>query len=231
MHRFEPTSSADAARRAASAGKSTAAEAGGGTEDPVPSVVPSWLLKAKVVVPAPVAGYIFRPSLLAQIDSALQRRLTVLQAPAGFGKTTALADASHRTMAQGRVVGWLTLDGDDKPSVFGSYVAYAFEHAGLNLADVADRDAWGSAPIARQIGMLARVIERHAAPCLLVLDELERLPRHTVALIDLLLKRAPPNLHFAAAFRSNPGLDLGSHMFSTAPPSSWGRSAFRFLQA
>lgn len=213
MHRSNQTSSADAA--------------GGGAEDPVPSVVPSWLLKAKVVVPAPLPGYIFRPSLLAQIDSALQRRLTVLQAPAGFGKTTVLADVSQRTKAQGRVVGWLSLDGDDTPSVFGSYAAYAFEHAGLNLSDVADQDAWGAAPIARQIGMLARAIERHGEPCLLVLDEVERLPRHTVGLIDLLLNRAPPNLHFAAAFRTNPGLDLAAHVLDGAAIIV-GASAFRF---
>ena len=37
-------------------------------------------------------------------------------------------------------------------------------------------------------------------------------PRRTVGLIDLLLKRAPRNLHFAAAFRFNPGLDLAAHI-------------------
>ena len=220
------------ARRAADTDRSNAdrsdAGGGGGTvENAVSSVVPSWLLKAKVVVPAPAPGYVFRPSLLERIDAVLQRRLTVLQAPAGFGKTTVLADVSHRIKAQGRVVGWLTLDGDDTPSVFGSYVAFAFEQAGLNLTTAAGQDVWSSAPIARQIGMLARAIERHAAPCLLVLDEVERLPRHTVALIDLLLKRAPPNLHFAAAFRSNPGLDLAAHVLDGSAIIV-GARAFRF---
>ena len=200
------------ARRPAAEERSTAGKAGGAAEDVVASVVPSWLLKAKVVVPPPPAGYVFRPALLERIDAVLQRRLTALQAPAGFGKTTVLADVSQRINAQGRVVGWLTLDGDDTPSVFVSYIAYAFEYAGLDLSSVAGREGWSSSPIAHQIGMLARAIERHAEPCLLVLDEVERLPRHTVGLIDLLLKRAPPNLHFAAAFRSNPGLDLAAHV-------------------
>ena len=142
----------------------------------------------------------------------LQRRLTALQAPAGFGKTTVLADVSRRKKEQGVVVGWLTLDENDAPNVFGSYVAFALEHAGLDLATVADRDLWQSAPVARQLGMLARAIEQHAAPCLLVLDEIERLPRHAVGLIDLLLKCAPRNLHFAVAFRFNPGLDLAAHL-------------------
>lgn len=200
---------------------------GGEAEGPAASVFPSWLLKAKVVMPAPASNYVCRQALVRQVDTVLQRRLTVLQAPAGFGKTTVLADVSRRIRAQGHTVAWLTLDEDDVPGVFGSYVAYAFERAGLDLAAVADRTAWSSSPIARQTGLLARAIERHAAPCLLVLDELERLPRRTVGAIDLLLKRAPPNLHFAAAFRSNPGMDFAAHILDGSAVIV-GASAFRF---
>ena len=178
-------------------------------------------------MPAPASGYVNRRALVRHVDTVLQRRLTVLQAPAGFGKTTVLADVGQRLRAQGHTVGWLALDGDDTPSVFGSYVAYAFERAGLNLAAVADPTVWSSSPITRQIGLLARAIEQHAAPCLLVLDEVERLPRHTVGSIDLLLKRAPPNLHFAAAFRANPGLDLAAHVLDGSAIIV-GASAFRF---
>ena len=196
-------------------------------EQPTTSVFPSWLLKAKVAIPATTADYVCRRALVQQVDAALQRRLTVLQAPAGFGKTTVLAAVSQRVRARGHAVAWLTLDEDDRPGVFGSYVAYAFERAGLDLASVADRNAWTSSPLARQTGLLARAIEKHAAPCLLVLDELERLPRRSVACVDLLLRRAPPNLHFAAAFRSNPGMDLASHILDGSAVIV-GASAFRF---
>ena len=206
---------------------SDATGAGSIGKSSVPGVLPPWLLKAKVVAPPPPPEYLRRPLLLEQIDSALQRRLTALQAPAGFGKTTVLADVSRRKKDQGLVVGWLTLDEDDTPDVCGSYIAYALEHAGLDLAVMAAQGAWSSSPIACQIGMLARAIERHAAPCLLVLDEVERLPRHAVGLIDLLLKRAPPNLHFAAAFRSNPGLDLAAHVLD-GTAIIVGARAFRF---
>ena len=200
---------------------------GSESEEPATSVFPSWLLNAKVVMPAPAPDYVCRRAVVRQVDTVLQRRLTVLQAPAGFGKTTVLADISHRIRAQGHTVAWLTLDEDDVPAVFGSYVAYAFERAGLDLAAVADRTVWSSSPIARQTGLLARAIEKHAAPCLLVLDELERLPRRTVGYIDLLLKRAPPNLHFAAAFRSNPGMDFAAHVLDGSAIIV-GASAFRF---
>ncbi len=150
--------------------------------------------------------------LLQLVDAVLERRLTVLQAPGGFGKTTVLADVSRRKKKDGVLVAWLSLHQDDTPDVFGFYLARAFEHAGLDLAALNHDDAWSSSPCKQRLGMLARAVELHAAPCLLVLDELELLPRATVESVDLLLKHSPSNLHFAIAFRFNPGLDLALHV-------------------
>ena len=176
------------------------------------NLVPSWLPKAKVLAPALPAGYVRHASLLHHLEGLLERRLTVLRAPAGFGKTTVLADVVCGVKAQGLVAGWISLDEDDAPNLFGSCLASAFEHAGLDLALINVHDAWSSSPAVHQLGMLARAIEPHAAPCLLVLDEVDRLPRSTVELINLLLTRAPANLHLAMAFRSDPGLDLATHV-------------------
>ncbi len=92
----------------------------------------------------------------------------------------------------------------------------AFECAGLDLSVLSDLDAWSSSPVTYQIGMVARAIEFHAEPCVLVLDEVDLLPRRTVALIERLVERGPANLHFAMAFRSNPGLDLAALVFDGA---------------
>ena len=176
------------------------------------SVLPSWLLMGKVMTPAPPAGYLHRAALLQCFDAVLERRLTVLQAPGGFGKTTVLADVSQTRKKQGALVAWLSLDQDDTPEVFGHYLARAFEHAGLDLGPLNDDDAWASSPCKQRLGMLARAVELYADPCLLVLDELELLPRPTVESVDQLLKHGPSNLHFAMAFRFNPGLDLALHI-------------------
>ncbi len=138
----------------------------------------------------------------------------MLSAPAGFGKTTVLADVVHGARAQGLLVGWILLDNDDLPQVFGSYLAGAFEHAGLDLTLLHTQNAWSSSPAVFQIGMLAHAIELHEAPCLLVLDEVDRLPRRTVELLDRLLKLGPRNLHVAMAFRSDPGFDLAPHILN-----------------
>ena len=183
-----------------------------GPDVSAPSAKSSWLLKAKVLAPELPAGYVRRRSLLRRLEGLSERRLTVLQAPAGFGKTTALADIVQDRKHREVVVGWLSLDDDDTPNLFGSYLAYAFEEAGLELGLLDAHDAWSSSPAVQQMGMLAQAVERHEAPCLLVLDEVERLPRRTVRFVDLLLKRAPRNLHVALAFRANPGLDLAKHV-------------------
>ena len=172
------------------------------------SIVPSWLLKAKVRTPGPGAGHVPRDSLLQRLDAVLECRFAALQAPAGFGKTTVLADFSRAKKAQGLPVAWISLDEDDTPSVFAGYLTYAFECAGLDLSVLSDLDNWSSSPPTNQVGMLARAIDQHAAPSLLVLDEVDRLPPATVELVQRLVEHGPDNLHLALAFRSNPGLDL-----------------------
>ena len=184
----------------------------GNPDDAAPKEQPSWLLRAKVLAPELPAGYVGRRPLLQRFEGLLERRLTVLQAPAGFGKTTVLADVARDRRDRGVIVGWVSLDDDDTPDVFGSYLAYAFEQAGLDLGLLNAHDAWSSSPAVQQMGMLARAIERHDAPCLLILDEVDRLPRRTVRFVDLLVRRAPENLHVALAFRTDPGLDLARHV-------------------
>ena len=177
------------------------------------SVVPSWLLKAKVTAPEPGPGHVARDALLQRLDAAIERRFVSLRAPAGFGKTTALADLSRKKRDEGLLVAWISLDEDDAPSVFSGYLAYAFECAGLDLSALNEDDGWPSSPAAYQIGTLARALDRHAAPCLLALDEVDRLPRETVELVQRLVEHGPGNLHFALASRSNPGLDLAMQVF------------------
>ena len=169
-----------------------------------------WLLTTKVTPPEPPAGYFHRPALFRQLDPAPNRRVSVLRAPSGFGKTTTLAEIARRAKKRGVLVAWLTVDEDDAPGLFGAHLAHAFEHVGLDLALRDSEDTWAATPLTHQIGMLVRAIEIHAAPCLLVLDELERLPAASVDLLERLLRRGPRSLQFVLSFRSNPGLDLAS---------------------
>ena len=183
---------------------------------PTSGTAPSWLLKAKVSTPELGAGHVPRAALLRRLEAALERRFVLLQAPAGFGKTTALADFSRRKREEGLVVAWVSLDAGDVPNVFGGYLACAFERGGLDLSAWSDPDGQPASPETYEVGGLVSAVERHEAPCLLVLDEVDRLPRETVELVQRLVEHCPRNLHFALAFRADPGLDLSMQVLDGA---------------
>ena len=175
----------------------------------------SWpLLKAKVQPPRLVPGYHRRDDLMQRMKPL--RRLTVLKAAGGFGKTTLLADLCRLWREAGRAAAWLTLDEQDAPGVLDAYLAYAFVYAGVQLADAnggqtAEQDVALPHRARRRTELLCVAIEAHAKPCLLLLDEVDMV-RDAGALntLNFLLAHAPRNLHIALALRDNPGLDMAS---------------------
>ena len=166
----------------------------------------SWLLRRKVTVPDRTAGYMDRAKLVDR-SMPTRNRLTVLLAPGGFGKTTLLAECCRRLCEQGIVTAWISVDPSDDADVLDSYLAFAFQYAGLQLEGVSERDGASES----RAGLLARALDARTEPFVLVLDDLHQLKDPgSVALIDFLLKRGPPNLHVAAACRRLPaGLDIG----------------------
>ena len=82
------------------------------------------LVATKLSVPGPRRGAVVRPRLRELLGRGAESRLTLVSAPAGFGKTTALADA-----VQGRrSVAWLSLDeGDSRPASFWISVRTALQ--------------------------------------------------------------------------------------------------------
>ena len=177
-----------------------------------------WLSREKVTLPDRVAGYIHRGELLDRI-LPIRRRATVLTAPGGFGKTVLLAESCRDLRDSGVVTAWLTLEGNDAPQALDAYLAFAFQVAGLDLLEVpdrpdADRVHYGALP--HRTTHLAHVVENHGAPCVLVLDELERLDDPgSLAVLDGLVRWSPANLHVAIACREIPnGVDIASSVLA-----------------
>ena len=175
---------------------------------------PPWLLAAKVTAPERTPGFFRRAAITDRVEP-FEYQLLVLKAPTGFGKTTLLTDLYHAARETGVLTAWITLDEDDTPSVFADYLLYAFERAGLDLAVLHNlRNTVAPAPQHQQrIATVMRAVERHAAPCLLVLDEAERLADPgTVAAVESLVRHASDNLRVAVGFRENPGFDVSQVM-------------------
>ena len=168
-----------------------------------------WLLREKVTVPERPAGYLHRPDLVAEIRP-LGRRAMVLKAPGGFGKTTALAESCRELKVSGVICAWLTLDLEDAPHVLAAYLVLAFEEAGLDLWGGSAGQPLGNA-WANPVEILMRGIELYGGPCVLALDELERLSDPgSIELLNTLLRWGPRNLGLAIACRELPGaFDVG----------------------
>jgi LuxR family maltose regulon positive regulatory protein len=97
------------------------------TTTPVATATPerNRLLATKLHVPRPRLGFLARPRLLERLNQGTAGALTLVCAPAGFGKTSLLGDWARRGQ---RPVAWLSLDGGDgDPARFWRYVAAALD--------------------------------------------------------------------------------------------------------
>src|SRR5512139_478940 len=81
---------------------------------------PSILLRTKFLVPRPRPDLLPRPRLVEWLEIQSDKRLTLLSAPAGYGKTTLLVDY---VIATDRPIAWYQLDSQDSdPTVFLTYL-------------------------------------------------------------------------------------------------------------
>jgi LuxR family maltose regulon positive regulatory protein len=74
------------------------------------------LLTTKFYIPPTRPELVPRPRLIERLNAGLHRKLTLISAPAGFGKTTLLSEWASQQVsesASGRPVAWLSLDEDD----------------------------------------------------------------------------------------------------------------------
>ena len=109
------------------------------TPRPSPSrdlTLPDWLLASKLEPPLPRVGAVVRGGLLAVLDQAQARPLTLLLAPPGFGKSTLLTQWHAQLLArEPAAVAWLSLDEEDaEPARFLGHLALALQGAGADPA-------------------------------------------------------------------------------------------------
>lgn len=171
----------------------------------------SWLLKHRVTIPSPIAGHLPRPAL-KQRCMPTRQRLTILLAGGGFGKTTLLAECCRELRHNGVTTAWLSLDDEEDALVLDNYVAFAFREAGLDVLEAPRVKEAGERIPRSQTDLVVRALEARAEPCVLALDELERLrDPASVALISGLPESVAGGLHVAVACRELPiGLKLAN---------------------
>lgn len=166
------------------------------------------ILATKLNPPATDAAQVPRDNLVAAVLQS-HARLVLVRAPAGFGKTTLMAQARQKLEESGVATAWLTLDSSDNdPSRFLAYLAYALDE--LSPQEIGH--AIGKTESAPLGEVALRLMERVSAlsfPFTFFLDEFEAIRSPgVVALVAQLLERLPPSCRIVVGSRNVPDLRL-----------------------
>jgi ATP/maltotriose-dependent transcriptional regulator MalT len=150
-----------------------------------------------------------RDALLAELDESAGALLTIAQSPAGFGKTTLLAQWYERLQAREDVtVGWLSLDEDDgEITRFLANFALALRAAGAPVDPAAMRQAPSLSEAADRREALSKAIDRAAGTVVMILDDYHRVRSTEVdETLDALIRRHPSGFHLVISTRDRPAL-------------------------
>ncbi len=179
---------------------------------PVTGTPSLHLLATKISVPPARLSMVTRPRLTQQMNAAMRGALTLIVAPAGWGKTTLLG-AWHTEASRGAwPLAWVSLDvSDNDPTRFWTYVIAALNtvHPGVGETSLALLYSSSLPPIEVVLTSLLNALTQLQAEIVLVLDDyhlIEAQPIHVA--LTYLVEHLPPNVHLVIASRSEPLLPL-----------------------
>ena len=167
------------------------------------------ILATKLYIPRPRPNVVSRPHLLERLNEGLHRKLTLIAAPAGFGKTTLV---SEWVAFIERPTAWLSLDeGENDPTRFLTYLVAALQTIAPTIGE----------------GVLGVLQSPQPPPpeaiLTVLLNEITTLPDHFVLVLDdyhvidakpvdialtYLVEHLPPQMHLVIATREDPQLPL-----------------------
>src|SRR5713226_1827429 len=138
------------------------------------AVAASPLLQTKLFVPRARPGLVPRPRLIERLNRGAEGKLTLVSAPAGFGKTTLLAEWLTAAPAEERSVAWLSLDQTDNHAAsFWTYLIAALQtvepHLGANAISLLQSPQ--PPPIESVLTALLNELSRMSHDVVLVLDD------------------------------------------------------------
>jgi LuxR family transcriptional regulator, maltose regulon positive regulatory protein len=169
------------------------------------------LLESKLRVPTRRPGAVARPRLNARLRGASRSTLTVLSAPAGFGKTTLLTEWLATVPADEASVAWLSLDPrDNEPTLYWTYVVAALQTVTDGLgASALELLQSPQTPTEAALAVLLNDLNAIPNDIVLILDDYHLIEAPEVHEgMSFLLEHLPPQVHVVIATRADPALAL-----------------------
>lgn len=184
------------------------------------------ILATKLFIPPPRPKFVARPRLIEQLNEGLHGKLTLISAPAGFGKTTLVASwiydlrleaakesqiVNPKSKIQNRVA-WLSLDeGDSDPTRFLVYLVAALQTIVATIGEGLLGALQSPQPPSTESLLTALLNEITTIPdtFILVLDDYHVIDAKPVdAVLTFLLDHLPPQMHLVITTREDPQLPL-----------------------
>ncbi|HEX6302626.1 MAG TPA: LuxR C-terminal-related transcriptional regulator [Anaerolineales bacterium] len=167
------------------------------------------LLASKLYLPPHRLDLVDRPHLLESLDAGLSRKLTLVSAPAGFGKTTVV---SEWIRDGGHPAAWLSLDKKDNDlSRFLIYLIAALQRidSGIGVDVQAALQESLSPHFEILLTRLISEMERLPGKSILVLDDYHLIDAKSVHdVINFLIEHLPPTIHLVICGRTDPPLPI-----------------------
>lgn len=171
--------------------------------------MPTRLLHTKLCIPPRPAASVLRPRLISRLNAALGSKLTLVSAPAGFGKTTLLTEWLSSC---GQPIAWLSLDdGDNDLAVFIRYFIGAIQtiKSTIGKSALSTLGSSGQMSIELVLTPLLNEISSVDEPFLVVIDDYHLITNdHVHRAMNFVVANSPANMHLVIATRADPPLPI-----------------------
>jgi len=169
------------------------------------------LLTTKLHILSPRSDLVSRPRLTDQLNTCSSRKLTLISAPAGFGKSTLLS-ACIQQIKNGTRVAWLSLDeGDNDLNRFLTYFIAALQTIESDIGQGVLTALQSPGPVNTEVLLtnLLNEIADFSSDMVLVLDDYHVIESQLIdQAITFFLNHLPPQMHLVVASRIDPSLPL-----------------------
>ncbi|MFJ7775849.1 LuxR C-terminal-related transcriptional regulator [Streptomyces yangpuensis] len=167
------------------------------------------MLTARFTAPAVPKTLVHRPELLRRLTAGVRGPLTLINGPAGSGKTVLTAHWAAAGRRAPRPPLWLTVEPDDAPGVFWAYVLEALHRGGVEIPAAVGRPTRAEGVTQSFLVRLAAGLAESAQPVVLVLDQFDTAqPPAMTEGLDFVLRHAAGGLRIVLTSRTDSLLPL-----------------------